>query len=99
MPHGRWVEVMQLANWSCVRCGRLAESVDHKLPRSRGGTHDLFNLQAMCGDGVRGCHGWKEANPQAAVESGFGVAGSVTRGRYRGPDEDYRRFYNGEVAA
>jgi hypothetical protein len=98
LPHATWVACMERDGWSCVRCGRLAESVDHRLPRSRGGGHDLHNLQAMCGDGVRGCHGWKEHNPEAAQAAGFGVAGSIVRGVYTGPDVEYQRLYPKEAA-
>ena len=27
----------------------------------------------LCGDGVRGCHGWVTANPKAASEEGWHV--------------------------
>lgn len=27
----------------------------------------------LCGDGVRGCHGWVTANPNAAAEEGWHV--------------------------
>jgi 5-methylcytosine-specific restriction protein A len=33
----------------CQLCGRQgATSVDHIVPRSRGGTHDMDNLRAAC---------------------------------------------------
>jgi HNH endonuclease len=35
--------------WECVSCGgHRYLSVDHVIPRSRGGTDDLENLQTMC---------------------------------------------------
>lgn len=85
--------------WSCRRCGHPAESVDHRLPRSRGGDDSLFNLQALCGSGTTGCHGWKEHNPRDAIAAGFGVAGSIVRGVYTGPDALYQQHYNGEADA
>jgi hypothetical protein len=99
MKHATWLAVMERDHWSCCRCGRAAESVDHRLPRGRGGTDDLFNLQAMCGDGTRGCHGFKEHNPEQAIADGFGVHGYMLRGQYVGPDESYARHYNGNENA
>jgi len=32
----------------CQYCGSRAESVDHVVPRSRGGTHDWENVVAAC---------------------------------------------------
>jgi len=39
----------------CVYCGRLADTVDHVLPRCRGGGDTWFNLVAAC----RRCNGIK----------------------------------------
>lgn len=33
-----------------VSCGAPADTIDHKIPLSRGGTNDLENLQPMCGE-------------------------------------------------
>lgn len=93
MPTGLWTEVMLRADWACARCGHVAQSVHHRLPRSRGGPHDLFNLVALCGDGTRGCHGWVEHNPEAAREDGWTVPGQIGKEGYTGPDEDYRAQY------
>ena len=80
----------------CVRCGKRAESWQHRVSRGRGGPDDLFNCVRLCGDGVRGCHGWAEANPAAAQAVFLDVAGQFVRGRYDGPDAYYRLHYNGE---
>lgn len=93
MPPGRWDEVMQRDHWTCQRCAQRAESVHHRLPRSRGGTHDLANLVALCGDGTRGCHGWAESNPGEARLAGLTVPGSITRGVYTGPNGEFRALY------
>lgn len=44
---------------SCAEMGRetLAVTVDHIIPRARGGTHDDDNLQPLCKD----CHDAKSA--------------------------------------
>lgn len=41
----------------CAGCGRPATTVDHRVPLSRGGTHDRDNLQALC----HSCHNRKTA--------------------------------------
>ena len=42
-------------NPDCVVCGSTANTVDHIIPRSRGGPDDESNLQSMC----RHCHNVK----------------------------------------
>jgi len=34
---------------TCQYCGRRADSIDHVVPRSRGGTHSWDNVVAACG--------------------------------------------------
>lgn len=80
----------------CVRCGRRAESWQHRVAAGRGGPTDLFNCVALCGDGTRGCHGWAEHNVTAARSLYLDIPGRFERGRYVGPDELYRWHYNGE---
>jgi len=41
--------------YSCQYCGDRADSIDHVLPRSRGGTDDWDNLAAAC----RACNSMK----------------------------------------
>jgi 5-methylcytosine-specific restriction protein A len=49
-------QCMRLANWRCQiqmeGCAGAASQVDHIVPVSRGGTHELTNLRAAC----RSCH-------------------------------------------
>lgn len=40
--------VLADANHTCHYCGGTADTVDHVVPRSRGGTHDRANLVASC---------------------------------------------------
>lgn len=40
--------VLKRDGYTCHYCGLDANSVDHVLPRSRGGTDDLDNLVACC---------------------------------------------------
>lgn len=35
-------------NYRCVYCGARAETIDHVVPRSRGGTHSWDNCVASC---------------------------------------------------
>lgn len=62
----------------CQLCGRsivdYPSSIHHRRPRGAGGSALLeqpSNLVRLCGDGVRGCHGWLEANRTHAKEIGW----------------------------
>lgn len=56
----------------CEICGAArAESVHHRRKRSQGGPWSASNCVHVCGDGVRGCHGWAEGSPNAAAAEGF----------------------------
>ena len=35
-------------DYRCQYCGRFADSIDHVLPRSRGGRHEWSNVAAAC---------------------------------------------------
>jgi hypothetical protein len=81
---------------ACVRCGRRAESWQHRVSSGRNGPTDRFNCVPLCGDGTRGCHGWAEHNVAEARAVFLDVPGQFVRGRYQGPDWAYRLAYNGE---
>ncbi|MFB6392578.1 HNH endonuclease [Polymorphospora lycopeni] len=66
----------------CVRCGRPVSgqrgvdySIHHRRLRSQGGDNSLTNLIVLCGDGVRGDHGWAHHNRTAALDLGLIVSG------------------------
>ena len=40
--------VLERDGYSCVVCGAPATQVDHIVPKVKGGTDELSNLQAMC---------------------------------------------------
>jgi hypothetical protein len=52
-PGVRW-QVLMRDNWKCLSCGRstrkhgIVLNVDHIIPRSKGGTDSLDNLQTLC---------------------------------------------------
>jgi hypothetical protein len=51
-------QVLAAANGRCVLCGATSAErrieVDHIIPRSRGGSKDMSNLQALCDECNRG---------------------------------------------
>lgn len=56
----------------CEMCGMArAESVHHRRKRSQGGPWSATNCVAVCGDGLRGCHGWIEGHPAMSAAAGF----------------------------
>ena len=42
------IRVLKRDNYTCAYCGLDANQVDHIIPRSAGGSHDLDNLVACC---------------------------------------------------
>lgn len=54
---GEWkrqrAKALSRDNYQCVRCGNAINlTVDHLIPRSKGGTNELSNLQTLCTE----CH-------------------------------------------
>lgn len=90
-------QVAARAGYACERCSRyLAEvggHVHHRLPRSRGGPDDLFNLALLCGAAGDGCHQDTHANPERAIKEGWTVEGQIVRGVYVGPNRAYQAAY------
>ena len=73
----------------CVRCGILVVSlgaldlgdmpgrgerwsIHHRVAGNRADMR-LSNLLTLCGDGVRGCHGWITGHPEEAYDEGWAV--------------------------
>ncbi|WP_285662906.1 HNH endonuclease [Actinorhabdospora filicis] len=53
VPHRRKVSLSRRAifardKWKCVYCGGPAETIDHVIPRSKGGAHIWENVVAAC---------------------------------------------------
>lgn len=60
----------------CVRCGgfvwKLAgHSIQHRIPRGRGGSNRLSNLVLLCGSATTGCHGWVESHRGESYRHGW----------------------------
>lgn len=80
-PHG-WNairhRILKRDGAMCAYCGSLARTVDHVVPRSRGGSHDDANLVACCWL----CNSRKCS--RTPDEAGMVLARSVERGGDRG---------------
>ena len=66
----QWLEILKLHDNSCALCGgncsRFTLEIDHIIPLSKGGTHELPNLRPLCnpcnvskGNGERFGRKWK----------------------------------------
>lgn len=87
----------------CVYCGVTATSIDHVLPRSRGGRHEWANVVSAC----RRCNhlkadrtvaeiGWRLRPPQEPKGSAWRVLGT---GRSDPSWAPYLAAYGGDAAA
>lgn len=69
--------VKDRADHRCERCGinwsGWGLTTHHRVKRSQGGGWTPENCVQLCGDGVRGCHGWAESHPNDAEREGFHV--------------------------
>lgn len=60
----------------CERCGAPPPlTMHHRRNRSQGGQWVPSNIVALCGDGVRGDHGWVGAHPAEANVQGWSLRG------------------------
>lgn len=49
LPESVRQEVLKRDGYRCLECGATEDlSIDHRIPRSKGGTHDLDNLRTLC---------------------------------------------------
>lgn len=60
-------DLRRLRTDRCVACGEIAGTVDHLIPLSRGGSHGVGNLVAMCGScnsrkSAKTISEWRKAN-------------------------------------
>lgn len=82
VPHDRAVAVNRRTVFArdghrCQYCGAQAESIDHVVPRSRGGTHTWDNVVACC----RRCNTHKE--DRLPHEAGLELRSAPTAPRQR----------------
>jgi 5-methylcytosine-specific restriction endonuclease McrA len=86
----------------CVYCGNAATSIDHVVPRSRGGRHEWDNVVSAC----RRCNhvkadrtvsdlGWRLHPPKEPVGTAWRILGTGRSDPCWGP---YLAAYGGEVA-
>lgn len=59
--------IYEIGQGRCVGDGRTDLTAQHRRARGMGGTSDVTighpaNGVPLCGDGVRGCHGWAESH-------------------------------------
>lgn len=71
--------IYEIGQGRCIGCGRTDLSAQHRRPRGMGGTSDIAighpaNGVPLCGDGVRGCHGWAEKHRTDALLLGWLLA-------------------------
>lgn len=78
---GTVLRVLSRDDHACVRCGVPVRgdrgvdwSVQHRVPRSGGGSNDPENLVILCGSGTTGCHGHVESYRAEALEHGYLVS-------------------------
>lgn len=68
--------IIEAGHGRCIGDGRPDVTTQHRRARGMGGTSDVSiahpaNGVPLCGDGVRGCHGWAEHNPDDAALLGW----------------------------
>jgi len=47
-PRTLWIEAIRKCDGRCWFCGRVAKTIDHATPRSRGGKNTADNLLPSC---------------------------------------------------
>lgn len=76
---GRKLPGLRGVFYKCVRCGNWFTkeqiTVDHKIPKRKGGTDDIWNLQAMC----RSCNSSKR-DRQSGFETAETIASATIHG-------------------
>jgi hypothetical protein len=71
------LQVLQRDDYTCSRCGLTVDgkpySLQHRLPRGRGGTNTLANLVTLCGDATHPdyCHSHVEQFRARATREGW----------------------------
>lgn len=78
---GTVLRVRERDGQCCIRCGKLLLgergrdwSIQHRVPRSGGGSNDPENLLSVCGSGTTGCHSHMESYRAEALQNGWLVS-------------------------
>lgn len=71
--------ILGMGDGRCCGCGAPNPTCQHRRGRRMGGTSNTAighpaNGVPLCGDGVRGCHGWTEHHPADATLLGWRLA-------------------------
>lgn len=74
--------ILERDDYTCTRCGQPLRdddySLQHRLPRGRGGRHTPENLVAMCGSATNGgCHAIVESYRARATMEGWLVPSGI----------------------
>ncbi len=67
--------ILRRDSWTCYYCGAEADTVDHLVPRAKGGTDDMDNLVAAC----RSCNYSKQDKSEAVFLAGRSITITVLR--------------------
>jgi hypothetical protein len=76
--------VLERDDFTCTRCGLTIHgkpySLQHRLPRGRGGTNTMANLVTFCGDATHPdyCHSHVEQHRARATREGWLVPTGIT---------------------
>src|SRR5699024_11712425 len=82
-------EIRARSGGKCEHCRKApATEMHHRLPRSRGGLHDPFNLIHLCALD-------HEVTAHLYYHPDLMIEGYMLRGLYYGPNREYRQTYNG----
>lgn len=80
------VRVLRRDGYTCYYCGAEADTVDHLVPRAKGGTDDMDNLVAAC----RSCNYSKQDKSEAVFLAGRSTA--LFPRDFLSPPNDSKRY-------
>jgi hypothetical protein len=78
--------VLERDGYCCTRCDAeiydYNYSLQHRLPRGRGGKHSPENLATLCGSATTGCHQHVESYRSQATAEGWLVPSGIDPAEY-----------------
>lgn len=91
IPEAVRTQIWARSGGKCEHCQRApAAEMHHRLPRSRGGPHDTFNIVHLC---VTDHH----VTAHQHYHPDLMIRGRLTRDGYVGPDSRYQVHYGSPV--